>query len=58
MGSVAGLVVLVSSESEIGRTRSMLVEIGVAEDSGPSSGKTRLNTRYIAFTVLILACGS
>ena len=58
MGSVAGLVALVSSESEIGCKRSMLVEKGAAEDSGLSSGKTRLSTRYIAFPVRILACGS
>ena len=58
MGSVAGLVVLVSSESEIGRNRSILVEMGTAEDSGLSIGKTRLSTRYIAFPVLNFACGS
>ena len=58
MGSVAGLVVLVSSESKIGRNRSMLVEMGAAEDSRLSSGKTRLSTRYITFSVLIFACGS
>ena len=58
MGSVAGLVVLVSSESEVGRNRSMLVDMGAAEDSGLSSGKIRLSTRYFAFRVLIVACGS
>ena len=55
MGSVAGLVVLVTTEGESGRTRPMLVEMGAAEDSGVSSGKTRLSARYIAFAVLILA---
>ena len=45
MGSVAGLVMLVSSESEIGRNRSMLGEVGAAEDSGLSSGKTRFSTK-------------
>lgn len=45
MGSGASLVMLVSSESESGRTSSMLVEMGAAEDSGLSSGTTRLSAR-------------
>ena len=57
MGSVAGLVVLISSESEIGRTRSMLVEMGTAEDSELNSGKTRLSARYITFSLFIFSCG-
>ena len=54
MDSRAGRVILVSSESE--GVRYWLVETGAAEDSGLSSGKTRLSARYIAFPVLIVAC--
>ena len=58
MGSVAGFVMLVSSESEVGRNKFMLVDMGAAEESGLSKGKVRLSTRYFAFPVLIFACGS